>query len=234
MQLGILLRSACAAGATAFLAGCASMYGGASIADDSLKSEISAALGLSPAELTIVSRRSEGVNTYVNVKTKAGKEMVCRITGGGVMMMGFKTPPACNDLASGRSETGDNCNDLLRAAGQCGTAAGGTTAAASASPAPATASAPKPAATTAASASAATPASVVPVSTGAAPVTAGPMDRARIAKAQARLRELGFDAGTADGAAGTKTVQALRQFQAARKLQVTGAFDAATVRELGI
>lgn len=60
------------------------------------------------------------------------------------------------------------------------------------------------------------------------------MDRTRIAKAQSRLRELGFDAGAADGAIGAKTVQAIRQFQSVKKLQVTGAFDAATVRELGI
>lgn len=60
------------------------------------------------------------------------------------------------------------------------------------------------------------------------------MDRARIAKAQVRLRELGFDAGTADGATGARTVQAVRQFQAAKNLPVTGTFDAATVRELGI
>ena len=49
--------------ALASLVGCATMYGGANVSDDSLKSEISASLGLQPGDLTIVSRRSEGVNT---------------------------------------------------------------------------------------------------------------------------------------------------------------------------
>lgn len=231
MQIGTPIRQVCSLGLAAMLAGCASMYGGANLSDDTLKSEISASLGMSPGDLTIVSRRSEGVNTYINVKTKSGKDMVCRLMGGGVMTMGFKTAPACNDIATGKVESSGACNELLRAAGQCGNP---EPAQASAAPAAAAAPAPAPPAPAAVTA-------VVTGATAASPPTSAPpsmepvrMDRTRIAKAQSRLRELGFDAGAADGAIGAKTVQAIREFQSAKKLQVTGTFDAATVRELGI
>ncbi|MCP5150352.1 MAG: peptidoglycan-binding protein [Chromatiales bacterium] len=46
--------------------------------------------------------------------------------------------------------------------------------------------------------------------------------------AQARLVELGFDAGTADGLMGRRTRSALRAFQADRGLSQTGELDAAT------
>jgi hypothetical protein len=215
------------------LSGCASMYGGENLRDDTITSEISASLGMSPNDLTLVSRRSEGVNTYVNVKTRAGKEMVCRLMGGGVMTFGLRTAPACNDMASGKVESSGTCNELLRAAGQCGNAGPARGVAPAAAPQVAASNSPASGASTVPAnpaAAAAAPASA----TAAASVEAFRMDRARIAKAQVRLRELGFDAGTADGATGARTVQAVRQFQAAKNLPVTGTFDAATVRELGI
>lgn len=50
--------------------------------------------------------------------------------------------------------------------------------------------------------------------------------------AQAKLNKLGFDAGAPDGKMGTKTQNALRQYQAERNLPVTGRLDTATQAEL--
>lgn len=51
-------------------------------------------------------------------------------------------------------------------------------------------------------------------------------------EAQMRLNRLGYDAGTPDGKMGAKTVQALRAFQQANGLPVTGKLDAATQNAL--
>jgi peptidoglycan hydrolase-like protein with peptidoglycan-binding domain len=50
--------------------------------------------------------------------------------------------------------------------------------------------------------------------------------------AQMKLNKLGFDAGTADGKMGSKTTNALRQYQTERNIPVTGRLDAATQAEL--
>ena len=51
-------------------------------------------------------------------------------------------------------------------------------------------------------------------------------------EAQERLNALGYDVGTPDGAAGPRTARALREFQKAKGLPVTGRLDAATQGEL--
>lgn len=56
--------------------------------------------------------------------------------------------------------------------------------------------------------------------------------RITLRTAQDRLNELGYDAGTADGKMGARTVQALRQFQQDYGLPVTGRLDAATAGAL--
>ena len=77
--------------------GCASLATGTNmLSDERIKSESSGALGYSPEELSIVSRRTEGVNTYVNLKAKDGKEFTCIINGGNLLSMGLTNPPMCN------------------------------------------------------------------------------------------------------------------------------------------
>jgi hypothetical protein len=49
---------------------------------------------------------------------------------------------------------------------------------------------------------------------------------------QARLKNLGYYAGTVDGVLGKLTTQALRQFQHDRSLEVTGRFDERTLEAL--
>ncbi len=53
-----------------------------------------------------------------------------------------------------------------------------------------------------------------------------------LADAQRRLAELGFDPGPADGRPGARTAAAIRAFQHARGLDVTGRLDAATSAQL--
>ena len=53
-----------------------------------------------------------------------------------------------------------------------------------------------------------------------------------VSDAQRRLTELGFDAGPADGVAGARTFRALRAFQVARRIRVTGQLDAAMIEQL--
>jgi photosystem II stability/assembly factor-like uncharacterized protein len=55
-----------------------------------------------------------------------------------------------------------------------------------------------------------------------------------VMRAQAALNAAGYDAGTPDGQAGTRTVAAIRQFQAAKELPQTGKFDDATLTALGL
>jgi hypothetical protein len=83
--------------AAACLTGCASIAAGTNtLSDERIKSESSGALGYPPEEVTIVSRRTEGVNTYVNLKAKDGKEFTCIINGGNILSMGMTNPPMCS------------------------------------------------------------------------------------------------------------------------------------------
>jgi len=53
-------------------------------------------------------------------------------------------------------------------------------------------------------------------------------------RAQQALDQKGFNAGKADGILGSRTKQALNQFQQKQGLQVTGQLDNATLSALGI
>lgn len=55
-----------------------------------------------------------------------------------------------------------------------------------------------------------------------------------VKRAQAALNAAGYNVGTPDGQAGTRTVAALRQFQAAKELPQSGKFDDATLTALGL
>jgi len=55
-----------------------------------------------------------------------------------------------------------------------------------------------------------------------------------ISRVQGQLKAQGFDPGPPDGAMGPKTREALRGFQSARRLQVTGEIDKTTLEALGV
>jgi hypothetical protein len=55
-----------------------------------------------------------------------------------------------------------------------------------------------------------------------------------IKQIQEALKEKGFDPGEADGVAGPKTSQAIREFQKSQNLQVTGRIDEKTASALGV
>ena len=66
------------------------------LTDDRIKSETGGALGLSPNQLSIVDRRTEGVNTYVQLKANTGQEFSCIINGGNLLSFGMVNPPMCS------------------------------------------------------------------------------------------------------------------------------------------
>jgi hypothetical protein len=66
------------------------------LSDDKIKSQTGGALGYMPEDLTLVSRRTEGTNTYVALKAKDGKEFNCIVNGGNLLSMGMTNPPVCS------------------------------------------------------------------------------------------------------------------------------------------
>lgn len=90
-------RSVLAAAMILALAGCTTIASGTNnLSDERIISESAGALGYDPSELALVSRRTEGTNTYVNLKSKDSKEFTCVINGGNLMSMGMTNPPMCN------------------------------------------------------------------------------------------------------------------------------------------
>lgn len=68
-----------------------------------------------------------------------------------------------------------------------------------------------------------------------APLAAQPVDEAAMTtRAQARLLEMGYRIGKADGILGPRTKAALRQYQRTNGLSETGALDEATLIALGL
>ena len=66
----------------ASLTGCAAVATKTNtLSDERILSETGGVLGLSPSELTLVERRTEGVNTYVTLKTNSGKTYACTVCG---------------------------------------------------------------------------------------------------------------------------------------------------------
>jgi len=82
--------------------GCLSAAGCSSIAsrtntlsDERILSETGGVLGLSPSELTIAERRTEGTNTYVTLKARNGRTYACTVNGGNLLSFGMTNPPVC-------------------------------------------------------------------------------------------------------------------------------------------
>lgn len=65
------------------------------LSDERILSETGGILGLSPSELTLVERRTEGVNTYVTLKASNGKTYACTVNGGNLFSFGMTNPPVC-------------------------------------------------------------------------------------------------------------------------------------------
>jgi hypothetical protein len=65
------------------------------LSDEKIKSSAAGALGYAPKDMIIVDRRTEGTNTYVQLKTTAGNEFNCIINGGNLLTMGMVNPPMC-------------------------------------------------------------------------------------------------------------------------------------------
>lgn len=91
------LKSITLSGACLILTACASVAESTnSLTDDKIRSETAGALGYAPSDLTITSRRTEGTNTYVTLKSSDGKEFACTVNGGNLLSMGIVNPPLCN------------------------------------------------------------------------------------------------------------------------------------------
>lgn len=83
------------------LGGCGSIAGSTnSLSDERLKSEAAGALGLSPGELALLNRRTEGTNTFYAVKARNGREYNCIINGGNLLSFGMTNPPSCKRKGS--------------------------------------------------------------------------------------------------------------------------------------
>jgi outer membrane protein assembly factor BamE (lipoprotein component of BamABCDE complex) len=65
------------------------------LTDDQIKSQAGGALGYSPEELTLVSRRTEGTNTFAALKSKDNQQFNCIINGGNLLTFGMTNPPSC-------------------------------------------------------------------------------------------------------------------------------------------
>jgi hypothetical protein len=77
-------------------------------------------------------------------------------------------------------------------------------------------------------------AAVAPTSTAVAATPTVTHDAATVSRAQARLLELGYRIGKADGILGPKTRGALKEYQRSKGLAESGALDQATLVALGL
>ena len=82
--------------ASMLFTGCASLASSTNmLSDEDIVSETSGAMGYAPADVTLVSRRTQGVNTYAELETKDGKQFTCIVNGGNLLSMGMTNPPVC-------------------------------------------------------------------------------------------------------------------------------------------
>lgn len=80
-----------------WLSGCGTLAGSTNmLSDERIRSEVAGTIGAKPEEITLVDRRTEGTNTYVNVRTASRQQYACIINGGNLLSFGMTNPPACN------------------------------------------------------------------------------------------------------------------------------------------
>jgi len=78
------------------LAGCSALAGNTNLlTDERIRSEVAGAIGVKPEEVTLLDRRTEGTNTYVNVRTARRQHYACMINGGNFLSFGMTNPPIC-------------------------------------------------------------------------------------------------------------------------------------------
>ena len=65
------------------------------MSDDDIKSKVAGTLGYAPGEINLVSRRTEGTNTYAVISVKGRKEFACTLNGGNLLTAGIVNPPSC-------------------------------------------------------------------------------------------------------------------------------------------
>lgn len=95
-QSKLLFQLIVATVSLAILSGCSTVLEKTNmLSDEKLISQTSGALGYSPNQLTLVGRRTEGNNTYAELKAGDGKEFNCIINGGNMLTMGIVNPPMC-------------------------------------------------------------------------------------------------------------------------------------------
>ena|SRR5882724_2258320 len=75
-----------------FTAGCQSEL----MSDDRIVSNTAGVIGVSPQDVTISDRRTDGpTNTYYIAHTRSGATYACVINGGGLLAAGITNPPTC-------------------------------------------------------------------------------------------------------------------------------------------
>jgi hypothetical protein len=79
------------------LAACATLAGGTNVlSNERIVAESAGALGLAPGDLALLTRRTEGTNTYATLRAKDRKEYLCVINGGNLLSFGMVNPPICS------------------------------------------------------------------------------------------------------------------------------------------
>jgi hypothetical protein len=87
----------CVGVTVSFLGGCAAVAEKTNFMSDSdIKSKVAGTLGYVPDDITLLSRRTEGTNTYVVVSGKNKKEFACTLNGGNLLTAGIVNPPSCS------------------------------------------------------------------------------------------------------------------------------------------
>lgn len=97
-------------------AGCASF----TVSDDAIERNTAQALGLPRGSFTISDRVNDGVKASYTVKTHAGKQYACYVTGAVTQLGRSVSDAICTGAGKGsRPAAEPACNALLKAAGKC-------------------------------------------------------------------------------------------------------------------
>lgn len=90
LRIGVVVALSAACGACATIAQKTNM-----LSDSSIVKQCAGVIGVSPADLVLQSRKTQGTNTYVQLRAKGGKGYHCLINGGNLLSMGMANPPEC-------------------------------------------------------------------------------------------------------------------------------------------